>query len=143
MLGVALLSAVCVSNAQTAKPVAINGRITGTVVNVVTGQPIAGIDVVISPTEERDQVTETTTGADGRFGFENVTKGKYSLIAQGRGFSEQAYQQHTPYSTAVAVGPSLVSENLVFQLVPDGSISGVVLDEENETVRSGEVLLFF
>jgi 5-hydroxyisourate hydrolase-like protein (transthyretin family) len=139
--GVVLLS-VCFSRAQTAKPVPASGRITGTVFNVVTGQPLAGVDVSISPTELRDQVTETISGPDGRFGFENVAKGKYSLVAQGKGFSEQAYQQHAPYSTAVAVGPGLVSENLVFQLVPDGSISGVVQDEDNETVRSGDVLLF-
>src|SRR5215470_18843530 len=133
MFGIVLLEALSLY-AQSARPAPAGGRIAGTILNVVTGQPLAGIDVSISPTEQRDQVTETTSGADGRFGFENVAKGKYNLIAQGRGFSEQAYQQHAPYSTAVAVGPGLVSENLVFQLVPDGSISGAVLDEENETV---------
>jgi len=141
MFGIVLLEALSLY-AQSARPAPAGGRIAGTILNVVTGQPLAGIDVSISPTEQRDQVTETTSGADGRFGFENVAKGKYSLIAQGRGFSEQAYQQHAPYSTAVAVGPGLVSENLVFQLVPDGSISGAVLDEENETVRNGDALLF-
>jgi len=141
VLGLLLPFAVSLSFAQTARPGGAD-RITGRVVNMVTGQPLAGIDVSVSPTEHRDLVTETTSGLDGRFGFDNVAKGKYSLIARGRGFSEQAYQQHAPYSTAVAVGPGLDSENLVFELVPDGSISGVVLDEENETVRSGDVLLF-
>jgi 5-hydroxyisourate hydrolase-like protein (transthyretin family) len=130
------------SQAHSPKPAIAAGRISGTVVHAVTGQPLAGIDVSISPTEQRDLVTETTTGADGRFVFENVTRGKFSLIAQGDGFSEQAYQQHAPYSTAIAVGPGLASENLVFQLIPDGSISGSVQDEENETVRNGDVLLF-
>ncbi|HST09027.1 MAG TPA: carboxypeptidase-like regulatory domain-containing protein, partial [Terriglobales bacterium] len=128
--------------AQTAKPPAAGGRISGTVVHATNGQPLAGVDVAISPTEQRDQVTEATTGLDGRFVFENVARGKFSLSAQGRGFSEQAYQQHAPYSTAVAVGPGLISENLTFQLVPDASISGSVMDEENEAVRDGEVLLF-
>jgi hypothetical protein len=40
------------------------------------------------------------------------------------------------------VGPDVISENLVFQLVPDASISGAVMDEENEAVRNGDVLLF-
>jgi len=128
--------------AQTVKPAVVTGRITGTVVHAGTGQPLAGIDVSISPTEQRDLVTETITGPDGRFVFENVARGKFSLIAQGSGFSEQAYQQHAPYSTAIAVGSGLASENLMFQLVPDGSISGSVQDEENETVRNGDVLLF-
>lgn len=141
LLGLLLLFAAPLSFAQRAR-LGGAGRITGRVVNVVTGQPLAGIDVSISSTEQRDLVTETTSGPDGGFGFDNVVKGKYSLLAQGRGFSEQAYQQHAPYSTAVAVGPGLVSEDLVFELVPDGSISGFVLDDENEAVRSGDVLLF-
>jgi hypothetical protein len=141
-LAIAVLAVVLSSNAQTSRPAPIPGRISGTVVHALTGQPLAGIDVSISPTEHRDLVTETTTGLDGRFVFENVARGKFSLIAQGSGFSEQAYQQHAPYSTAIAVGPGLPSENLIFQLVPDGSISGSVQDEENEMVRNGDVLLF-
>jgi hypothetical protein len=118
------------------------GRISGRIVHLSTGQPLSGIEVSISPTEQRDVSVQVVTGADGRFLFEDVAKGKYSLIAQGRGFSLQAYQQHGQYSTAVAVGPGLNSENLIFQLVADASISGLVVDEENEPVRSGEVLLF-
>jgi 5-hydroxyisourate hydrolase-like protein (transthyretin family) len=136
-----LLAAALLSGGHTAKPVAA-GRITGTVVHATTGQPLAGINVSISPTEQGDLSVETTTGTDGRFAFENVARGKFSLSAHSRGFSEQAYQQHAPFSTAIAVGPGLASENLLFQLVPDASISGSVMDEENESVRNGDVLLF-
>lgn len=118
------------------------GRISGTVVHFVSGQPLAGIEVSIAPTEQRDLSVQAVTGVDGRFTFDHVVWGKYNLSANGRGFSMQAYQQHGQFSTAVAVGPGLDSENLIFQLVPDGSISGIVVDEENEAVRSGEVLLF-
>jgi len=118
------------------------GRISGVVVHAVSGQPLGGIEVSISPTEQRELTTDTTTGSDGRFVFEGVARGKFSLTAHGRGFSLQAYQQHGVYSTAVAVGPGLASENLTFQLVPDASISGTVVDEENEFVRNGDVLLF-
>jgi hypothetical protein len=119
-----------------------SGRISGTIVHQSTGQPMPGIEVSISPTEHRDTSIQVVTGPDGRFLFKDVDRGKYSLTAQGRGFSLQAYQQHGQYSTAIAVGPGLDSENLIFQLLPDASISGMVLDEENEPVRSGEVLLF-
>jgi len=139
---IVVLATALSSHAQKVKSAVVTGRITGTVVHAGTGRPLAGIDVSISPAEQRDLVTETTTGPDGRFAFENLARGKFSLIAQGSGFSEQAYQQHAPYSTAIAVGPGLASENLIFQLVPDGSISGSVQDEENETVRNGDVLLF-
>jgi len=118
------------------------GRISGVIVHALTGQPLGGIEVSISPTEQRELATDTVTGTDGRFVFEGVARGKYSLAAHGQGYSLQAYQQHGVYSTAVAVGPGLTSENLAFQLVPDASISGTVMDEENEFVRNGEVLLF-
>ncbi len=119
-----------------------NGRINGTVLQATTGQPLARIEVSISPTEQHDASVQAITGPDGRFAFENLPRGKYSLTAQGRGFAPQAYQQHGPYSTAIAVGPELKSENVIFRLVPDASISGSVVDEENEPVRGGEVYLF-
>ena len=55
--------------AQTVNPPVPAGRISGTVVHSVTGQPLTGIDVAISPTEQHDLRTEVTTGSDGRFVF--------------------------------------------------------------------------
>ena len=124
------------------KPVVETFRISGTVVNAVDNQPLADVEVSIAGTEQRDDTREFVTGEDGRFVFQNVPRGKFSLTAMRRGFSLQSYQQHDEFSTAVAVGPGLVSEGLVFQMTPDGSISGSVLDEENEPVRSGEAILF-
>jgi len=117
-------------------------RISGTVVNAIDNQPLANVEVSIAGTEERDDTRDFVTGGDGRFVFQNVSRGKYSLTGMRRGFSLQAYQQHDQFSTAVAVGPELVSDGLVFQMTPDASISGNVLDEESEPVRSGEAILF-
>ena len=130
------------SAAPAQKPVAETYRISGTVVNAVDNQPLADVEVSIAGTEQRDDSREFLTGADGRFVFQNVPQGKYSLTGMRHGFSLQAYQQHEEFSTAVAVGPGLVSEELVFQMTPDASISGNVVDEENELVRSGEAILF-
>jgi hypothetical protein len=143
-LALMIFLATLAAGAQQASPVGApaSGRISGTILHQSTGQPLPGIEVSIAPTEHRDTTIQVVTGPDGRFLFKDVDRGKYSLTAQGRGFSLQAYQQHGQYSTAIAVGPGLDSENLIFQLLPDASISGMVLDEENEPVRSGEVLLF-
>ena len=46
------------------------------------------------------------------------------------------------YATAIAVGPDLDSEHLVFRLQPDASVEGVVSDENNEPVQNGMVRLF-
>lgn len=117
-------------------------RISGVVVNAIGGQPLAETTVLIAPPERRDDTQQVTTGEDGRFLFEGVLPGKYNLSAQRRGFAQQSYQQHDLYSTAIAVGPGLVSENLVFQLSPDASISGSITDNQNESVRTGRVMLF-
>jgi hypothetical protein len=124
------------------KPVAETYRISGTMVNAVDRQPLADVEVSIAAAEQRDDTREFVTGEDGRFVFQNVPRGKFSLTGMRHGFSLQAYQQHDEFSTAVAVGPGLASEGLVFLMTPDGSISGNVLDEENEPVRSGEAILF-
>jgi hypothetical protein len=143
---VLVLSGALPSSAQTSPPAPSSHsqdfRISGTVVNVVDGQPLAGVEVTISPTEPLQQALETRTGPNGRFVFKSVSRGKYSLVGQRQGFVTQFYQQHDQYSTAIAVGPGLISENLIFAVTPDASISGLVLDEENEPVRSGQLILF-
>ena len=128
---------------QARKPVPVpRFRISGTVVNAIGGQPLSQVTVFIAVPENPNDTEQVATGEDGRFSFENVAPGKYAMSAQRRGFTRQSYQQHELYSTAVAVGPGKVSEDLVFELSPDASISGTVTDEENEAVRNGRVILF-
>jgi len=116
--------------------------ISGTVVNATGGQILSGIDVYISPVEQRDEARHSISGQDGHFSFVNLAPGKYALQAHGRGFADQAYKEHEGFSTAIAVGPNLDAANLVFPLNPDAGIAGTVTDEQNETVREGQVMLF-
>ncbi len=120
-------------------------HIVGVVVNWVTGQPVAGASVAIAPTAqgtERGISRSMITGADGRFAFAGLIRGKYSLMAEARGFMLQYFERHGMYATAIAVGPDLDSEHLVFRLQPDASVEGVVSDENNEPVQNGMVRLF-
>jgi hypothetical protein len=135
---------ICAAQKPPAPPAPRNAtfRISGTAVNLVDGQPLSAVEVTIASTEQRQQTQQVVTGSDGRFHFDNLVPGKYSLAGHRAGFAAQFYQQHDEFSTAIAVGPSLNSENLVFTLTPDASISGLVLDEENESVRGGQVMLF-
>jgi hypothetical protein len=141
-----VLSGALVSTAQktpaTSSPRSTTFRISGTAANLVDGQPLGAVEVSIASTEQRQQTQQTVTGPDGRFRFDSLAPGKYSLAGRRTGFALQFYQQHDEFSTAIAVGPGLTSENLVFSLTPDASISGLVLDEENEPVRGGQVMLF-
>src|SRR5208337_3989250 len=54
----------------------------------------------------------------------------------------QSFEQHGAYSSAIAVGPDLDSEHLVFRLQPDASIEGQVIDENNDPVQNATVRLF-
>ena len=128
-----------------AAPVAQGFRMAGIVVNALSGQPVASASVAIAPVshgEERDISRSFTTGSDGRFVFTGLPRGKYSMMAEARGFSIQFFEHHDPYATAVAVGPDIESENLVFRLQPDASVAGDVTDENNEPIRFAQVRLF-
>ena len=138
-----MLISVALSAQNSVAPNAATGtfRISGMAVNAVDGSPLSGMEITIGAVDRQDEARQAITGADGRFVFEKLARGKYSLAGAGRGFTQQAYQQHDQYSTAVATGPGLVSENLMFTMTPDASISGNLIEEDNEPVRSGEVIL--
>ena len=137
------LAALAVAAQQVAPPPPQGFRISGTVVDAVNNAPLPRTRVVIAPVSARSATRAFMTTEDGRFVFDNLVRGKYSLEGERRGYAVQGFNQHEDYSTAIAVGPGLASENLIFRLQPDASISGKVTDEQNEPV-SGEaqVLLF-
>jgi 5-hydroxyisourate hydrolase-like protein (transthyretin family) len=117
-------------------------RITGAVVDAMSGQPLSGAQVSTSAQGIRDSNQSVVTSQDGRFVFENLAPGHYPLFVRRKGYLEQFYKQHEQFSTAIIVGPDLNSENLRFELRPGASVSGQVLDEMNEPVRNAQVQLF-
>src|SRR5215831_13610192 len=107
---VVLLCAVGLSYPQTPVPPSSQQqafRISGIVVNSVNNEAVAGVEVTIASTTQRDEGRQVLTTSTGRFVFENLPHGKYSLAGHRQGFTAQAYQQHGPFSTAIAVGPGL------------------------------------
>ncbi len=118
------------------------GKISGVVVDAATGTPLAHAQVAIAPVTRRNDFRIMVAGEDGRFLFEDLDPGKYTLTAQHKGYLTQAFDQHSQYSTSIAVGPKLQSENLLFRLHRDASIAGTVIDDQNEVVRNAEIMLF-
>jgi hypothetical protein len=117
-------------------------RIRGTVVSAQTGAPLPKIQVAIGRAERAETTQSILTGEDGRFEFGGLRPGKYWLEAQGHGFSRQRFEQHEEYATAVAVGPHLEIQDIVFRAQPDATIDGNVTDEQGEVIREGQVMLF-
>jgi hypothetical protein len=116
--------------------------ISGTVVEHGTSRPLKDAIVSISPVQQPQDSASCRTGEDGRFVFTPVAPGKYSLSAQKRGFPRQTFDEYQEFSTAIVAGPGLNSENIVFPLSAGGSITGTVLDDENEPIRQASVILF-
>jgi 5-hydroxyisourate hydrolase-like protein (transthyretin family) len=98
--------------------------------------------VSITATENRQVSQTVVTRADGRFAFPNLPAAKYSLTASARGYRAQGFNQHGNFFTGIAVGPDLDGSNVVFRLVPDAGIEGVVSDDDGEPVRNASVELF-
>jgi Carboxypeptidase regulatory-like domain len=126
--------------AQTSPP--HHFRIAGTVVNALTGQPLPDAQLSIDKALTSDTLQTVRADSAGRFIFEVTGAGKYVLIGQAHGFDRQSLDEHSQFSTAVVVGPDKDSENVLFHLAPDASISGVITDEANEPVREAQVMLF-
>ena len=89
-----------------------------------------------------DEIDPTLSASDGSFSFSGLRAGKYSLSASKRGYSQQTYEQHEMFSTAIVVGPDKESSGLLFRLQPDASISGHIVDDHNEAVGNAQVMLF-
>lgn len=117
-------------------------KIAGTVVNALTGAPLARAHVSLADTRARAQRIEMITGEDGHFEFSPLPAGKYALQGRKRGYIAAGYDQHEQYSTAIVTGPEFATDKLMFRLTPMAVISGHVLDESGEAVRSARIGLF-
>lgn len=116
-------------------------QIAGIVVDALSGQPLAAAQVFIQGQPLGDSRLAMTTGEDGRFAFDNVAPGHYTLSGRCKGYLQQSYKQHEFFFTAIIVGPGLDISNLRFALTPEASISGQIWDEENDPVRHAQVML--
>lgn len=118
-------------------------RISGTVVDATSGNPLPGANVIVVDSRRPNNLGRTArTGSDGSFVFGGVEKGKYILAARlAGGYATQGFNQHEAYSTGIAVGAGVDSEHLIFRLHRDASIRGYVTDAMGDPVVGGRVSL--
>lgn len=137
------VSAVAFAQAPAEKPASVEGA----VVNSVSGEPIRKAEVSLANgnmTEEmaammrlvpnapkipgQTVATKTlsaTTDSNGKFRFENVPAGTYFLKVKKVGFGDDSKD-----SLIVTAGQALTKVD--FKLVPHGTISGRVVDEDGD-----------
>ena len=119
--------------------------ISGTVVDHATHQPLPKVLVQITLVQEgewSDTGRFISTDSEGRFAFAHVTPGKYTLLAGRQPSNPQLFQGEDGFSTAIAAGPGLDSEHVVFPLSTPGVIAGTVVDEEGEGLKNANVYLY-
>jgi Carboxypeptidase regulatory-like domain len=137
-----LIPLLCRAQGRVASP-AGGYRISGTVVNELTGKSISGARVLLAPTSGAQWAKTTLAGKDGRFSFTGLKAEKYQLYAERAGYPRQGFDQHDGgYFTGIVTGPGQVSDHLLFKLQPASVIQGVISDEFNEPVRGAQVMVF-
>ena len=125
------------------QPAAGVSRIAGTVVNAVSGSPLAQTRVSIQDARNPQNTQWTITSDDGRFEFGQLPPGKYAVRGAKRGFIGAGYEQHEQFSTAIVTGVGLDTEHLVLRLAPVATLSGKVLNEAGEPEPGASVSLYF
>lgn len=111
------------------------GSVEGRVTNSQTADGVAGATLSLSrrptPSAPAGTVRPTTSQSDGSFRFEGVENGRFLITAVRSGFSgidaPVAFQ-------FISVGAGQQITGVALQLVPQGSISGRVLDEDGNPV---------
>lgn len=119
-------------------------RITGIVLNSVTGNPVPHTHLEASLAGRvRSPRAQSTNGTDadsrGRFTVNLPSAGTWHLTASAPGYVTQAYDAHGSFSSAVVLSTATPSVDLQFRLPPQGRITGTVLDEAGEAVRNATV----
>ncbi|MFL6465963.1 MAG: collagen binding domain-containing protein [Bryobacteraceae bacterium] len=103
-------------------------KITGTVVNSATGEPIGRAVVVINGSMSQRVFTD----GSGRFEMSDVPEGQIVVNAQRPGFLSREMTGHQ--SPIITVGPA--TPPIQVKLIPEGTIRGKVTNNEGEPLEN-------
>ena len=118
----------------------ISGTVTST-----SGQPLRRAIVHLGPPLIRDSSAEPGTNAtaetdsQGIFTFDDVTPGRYSLMAERSGYINVHY--HTATSSVLTVTPGEQVTGVQFEMTPQGIIAGRVFDDDNQLLPNATVII--
>ena len=115
--------------------------IEGFVVRMGSGEPLAKAQVMLRPEEGRRPVFGALTDSGGRFRVANIRSGSYRLHVERDGYVDQQYGQVSPArpGTVLVLEPGQEVIDVVISLVPTGTISGRIFDEDGEPVEGATV----
>ncbi len=115
----------------------------GIVTRIGTAEPLPGASLRLiraSSGTARPQPINATTDSGGRFRFEELEPGNYTFVVFRNGFVRQEYGQSQPGRTGSVLELAEGQEQeVLFQLVPAGTIAGRIYDENGEPVPGAAV----
>jgi 5-hydroxyisourate hydrolase-like protein (transthyretin family) len=113
--------------------------ISGYVLNMGTGEPLAKVTVTLSPFNggtSRSFTASTTSG--GQFTFQSIDPGQYRLSATRNGFIKMEYGARRPKQPGLPIvlnaGQKLADIGL--RMMPAGTIAGRILDRDGEPMAN-------
>jgi hypothetical protein len=107
-----------------------DGSLDGKVVNPNTGQPVAGVDIVLYTRQALRY--ETTSDAGGGFQFADVKPGSYEIRFEKEGYTFGRREPPQPYR--IAAGQPAIHVRL--EMGRRAALSGRVVDGEGKPVRA-------
>ena len=113
------------------------GVIEGTVVDEVTGEPVRRAAVVLTfyALGRQPESLLATSGADGRFQFDELEAGTGMLAASKNGYLEPSNNRPAPVQ--LAAGEQ--KDGVVIRLMPQGIIAGRVTDDDGSPLQNVQV----
>jgi len=118
--------------------------VAGTVVRLDTGEPLKKATVILRNHDNVEQSAFAITDAQGRFQFDKVELGTYSLDASHNGFVKLRYGQkkHTDPGANLSLAAGQKITDLVFKLPRTASITGRVMDEDGQPLPNVDVKVY-
>ncbi len=105
--------------------------VSGTISDSATGSPLA--NAVVSLRTTNGTLKVDTTKADGKYSFDSVATGSYTVRATATGYNSRTSASTTVNGAAVSVNVALVK-------ISYGSIYGIIADSVNGTPITGAIV---
>ena len=127
-------------------------RLEGRVLSLTTGEAIRKVTlrlrmngtVGIATGPVNNSTLVSTSDAEGKFTFEDVDPGRYTLAAERSGFVTQTYSARSGNrgGTPLTLDSGQQIKDIVFKLVPQAVLSGKVVDEDGDPLTGLQIQVF-
>ncbi len=120
--------------------------ISGTVLDAISGRAVAQVKILAgSPADQGESPpVRRLTNAKGEFCFERVSSGSYKVVAKKPGYLDTTYgeQRANGPGLPVIVSADQTEPPLVLKMMPQATISGIVMDSDGDPIPYGQVRLY-